>query len=453
MAVATSSAGMFPRNFAEEYPIAVRGEGVYIYDEGGNKYLDACGGAAVVSIGHGVGEVVDAIASQAQRLSYAHSSQFHTVVGAELATLLASKFPGTSRNARVHFTSGGSEATETAIKIVLQYWIARQQPSRRTLVSRWHGYHGTTLGALAVSGNRTRRRAYESLLAGVQHISPCFCYHCWLHKKYPECELACARELEPLAKQTSSNGDNVAAFFFEPVVGATSGATPPDDYLGEIQRICRESGVLLVADEVMTGAGRTGKYFAVEHWGITPDIILLGKGLTSGYAPLGAVLVAEHVWRTIADAGLTLQHGFTYQAHPPSVAAGLAVQRYLEKHNLVECSRDMGEYLAQQLESLRGHSCIGDIRGKGLLRVVEFVEDIATRRPFAADKKFGKRVFAELRSRGVLVYPGSGTVDGEAGDHVLIAPPFTIGKSEVDLLVRQMAEAASAVLQQVHSNT
>jgi adenosylmethionine-8-amino-7-oxononanoate aminotransferase len=434
---------IFPRSFSDEYPFAVRGEGVFLYDASGKRYLDACGSAAVVSIGHGVAEIVEAMARQAGALSYTHSSQFHTDVEAELAHVLASKFPGASQHVRVHFTAGGSEATETAIKIIRQYWLASRQPNRQKLISRWHGYHGTTLGALAVSGNRKRRRDYLALLAEVGHVAPCFCYHCWLHQQFPACELACARELENEIANSQKN--EVAAFFFEPVVGATSGAPPAPGYLEQIAEICRSREVLLVADEVMTGVGRTGKYFAVEHWGIVPDLILLGKGLSSGYAPLGAVLVSEKVWRAIAASSLTLEHGFTYQSHPPSLAAGLAVERYLEEHALFERARENGEYLVRCLEGLKGREYIGDVRGKGLLQVVEFVQDQAARQPFAPELKTAKRIFAELRSRGVLVYPGTGTADGVAGDHILIAPPFVMERSEISWLTEQIGEAVARV--------
>lgn len=434
---------IFPRNFSDDYPFAEHAEGVYLYDTTGKRYLDACAGSAVVSIGHGVREIADAMARQAAKLPYAHSSQFHTETAENLAQLIAGSFPGPSQSVRVHFTSGGSEATETAIKIIRQYWLACKRPQRNRLVSRWHGYHGTTMGALAVSGNKKQRRDYQSLLPQVDHISPCFCYHCWLEKEYPSCELACASELQSVID--NSGTENVAAFFFEPVVGATSGAAPVPEYLKEIRDICSANNVLLVADEVMTGAGRTGRYFAVEHWGIVPDIILLGKGLSSGYAPLGAVLVSEKVWRPIANASLTLEHGFTYQAHPVSVAAGWAVQQYLRKHKLVDRAREMGEYLAQRLETLRSLEWIGDIRGKGLLQVIEFVQDRDTRTPFPSTLKISKRIFVELRSCGVLVYPGTGTVDGEIGDHILIAPPFIIERSDIDWLVEQIRAAAAAV--------
>lgn len=435
----SSQDSLFPRSFKARYPVAARGEGVYLFDEQGKRYLDACGGAAVVTIGHGVREVAEQIAETIARLPYVHSSQFQTQVGAELAELLARRFPDPSQHARVHFTSGGSEATETAIKIVRQYWISRGEPQRYKIISRWQSYHGATLGALSLSGNQRRRKPYEAILPEMGHICACFCYRCPLKLEFPACELACARELEEAIQQAGP--ETVAGFIFEPVVGASAGAVPPEGYLRLVREICDRYGILLIADEVMTGAGRTGRYFAVEHWGVAPDIILAAKGLSSGYAPLGAVLAGENVWRAIERGTSTLEHGFTYQCHPPAMAAGLAVQRYIEKHNLVERSRERGEYFARRLERLRALECVGDVRGKGLLQTVEFVADKKTRVPFPPETNFAPRLFEALRERGVLVYPMRGTVDGAAGDHVLLAPPFVISEAELDFVVEQLAAA------------
>ncbi|MCL5287993.1 MAG: aspartate aminotransferase family protein [Acidobacteria bacterium] len=434
----------FPRNFKRRYPVAVRGEGVYLFDAQGKKYLDACGGAAVVTIGHGVPEIIDAITQQARQLSYVHSSQFTSWAAAELAEVLAQKFPGPRQHARVHFTSGGSEATETAIKIARAYWLARGEPQRYKIISRWVSYHGSTLGALGASGNKVRRQAFSPLLpAAMEHISACFCYRCPLGLEFPACALACAEELESAIQKAGA--ENVAAFIFEPVVGASSGAVPPEGYLRRIREICDAHGILLIADEVMTGAGRTGKYFSVEHWGVVPDMILLAKGLASGYAPLGAVLAAEKIWRAIEAGPGSLDHGFTYQAHPPTLAAGLAVQRYLEKHNLLERARQRGEYLSKKLDALRALPCVGDVRGKGLLQTVEFVANKNTKAPFAKEFNFNFRLFENLQARGVMVYPMRGTVEGGAGDHVLIAPPFVIEEAQIDFLVEQLTLAIAEV--------
>src|SRR3990170_445264 len=434
---------IFPRSFTRHYAIAARGEGVYIFDEEGKQYLDASGGAAVVTIGHGVREVLAKIQEQFERLAYAHTSHFHTRAGEELAAFLAAKFPGPLQQARVHFTSGGSEATETAIKIARQYWLSRGEPKRYKILSRWQGYHGATLGALAVTGNLRRRAPYEPLLPPAEHISACFCYRCPLGLAFPSCELACAQELRQALARAGE--DTVASFILEPVVGATTGAVPPEGYLRTIREICDAHGILLIADEVMTGAGRTGKYFAVEHWNVVPDIILLGKGLSSGYAPLGAVLVAEKVWRAIQAGTGTLEHGFTYQGHPPALAAGLAVQRYLEEHNLLERVRERGAYVARRLEPLREHPAVGDVRGLGLLQTVEFVADRAPRAPFPPEKKFADQLFEMLRARGIMAYPVRGTVDGVRGDHVLLAPPFVIEESQIDFLVDELESAVTQV--------
>lgn len=433
---------ILPRSFLRTPMTVVRGSGASLWDGQGNEYLDACGGSAVVSIGHGVQEIVAAMSEQAARLAYTHSSLGYAPVAFELAEELRRRFPG-SANARVHFTSGGSEATETAIKIVRQYWLSLGQPNRHRMMARWQSYHGATLGALALTGNRMRREPFAPLLPPADHIAACFCYHCPLGLEFPACELACGKELEQAI--TRAGKDNVAGFILEPIVGATTGAVPPDGYLRLVREVCDAHDILLIADEIMTGAGRTGKYFACEHWDIVPDIILLGKGLASGYAPLGAVLVSEKIWRAIEKGSGNLVHGFTYQAHPPSLAAGLAVQRYLEKHHLVEQARDRGAYLARRLDALRDHPRVGDVRGKGLLQTVEFVADKATREPFPPAERFSERLFDELRARSILVYPMKGTADGTKGDHVLLAPPFIIEEPQIDFLVEGI-EAALAAL-------
>src|SRR5262245_11332653 len=286
---------LFPRDFSKDYPQAVRGEGCWIFTVDGEKYLDAAGQAAVVTIGHGVAAVGRAMAKQAAQLAFAHTSQFHTAVAERLAARLLELAPaGMRRGGRVYFTSGGSEATETAIKLARQFFLERGQPERFRIVSRRQSYHGSTLGAMAVSGNLARRAPYLPLLPEWGHIAPCFCRHCPLGLHFPECKLACAEELETLLSNSGSK--DVAAFIFEPVVGATLGAAaPPDGYVQRIAEIAHRHGILLIADEIMTGMGRTGKPFAVEHWGVEPDIITVGKGVAGGYAPLGAVIVGPRV--------------------------------------------------------------------------------------------------------------------------------------------------------------
>jgi adenosylmethionine-8-amino-7-oxononanoate aminotransferase len=433
----------YPWSFSRDYPVAVRSEGVYIYDESGKRYLDGSGGAVAVNIGHSVRAVTDEIHRTLSDLPYTHTSHFRTRVGEELAAFLAGKFPGPPQQAKVLFASGGSEATESAIKLVRQYWLARNQPGRYRIISRWHGYHGATLGALGLSGNRRRRAPYLDLLAPGHHIASCFCYHCPLGREFPSCDLACAHELERAILEAGA--DTVAGFILEPIVGATSGAVPPDGYLRAIREICDRYEIPLIADEIMTGSGRTGRYFAVEHWGVQPDIILMGKGLSSGYAPLGAVLVAEHIWQPIRRAAASLEHSFTYQCHPPSMAAGLAVQRYLADNGLVEQAAERGDYLRKRLMNLRSLACVGDVRGLGLMWTVEFLADPANRLPFAPQWQFSERLFEALRERGVMLYPGRGTIDGQSGDHILIAPPFIIEPAQIDFMVEMLKAAIEQV--------
>lgn len=438
---------LFPRNFAKDYPLAVRGKGCWIHTANGKKYLDAAGQAAVVSIGHGVSSIGRAMAEQAAQLAFAHTSQFHTQQAERLAQrLLALAPPGMRERGRVYFTSGGSEANETAIKLARQFQIERGEASRYRVVSRWQSYHGSTLGAMALSGNVTRRAAYQPLLPEWGHISPCFCYHCPLDLNFPSCRLACANELDTFLHEDS--GRSVAAFIFEPLVGATLGAAPPaEGYVQRIAEICGVHNVLLIADEVMTGMGRTGKPFAVDHWGIEPDIITVGKGVASGYAPLGAVIAGPRVVDALASGSGVFQHGFTYQAHPVSMAGGNAVLDVLERENLFARVGEAGHELTRALSPLRDHPNVGDIRGMGLLAAIEFVKDKKTREPFVRDLNIAERMRQGTMQRGVLTYPGQGCVDGVRGDHLLLAPPFVITEAECGTVAEAIAAAAQKVFE------
>jgi adenosylmethionine-8-amino-7-oxononanoate aminotransferase len=429
-----NSAGLFPRNFRKTFPIAVRGEGSWLISSDGTRFLDASGQAAVVSIGHGVAEIGRAMAEQSSQVAFAHTTQFHSAPAEKLAARLLELAPSNFRNGgRVYFTSGGSEASETAIKLVRQYHLEKGQPSRYRVVSRRQSYHGSTLGAMSISGNVSRRAPYQPLLAEWGHIAPCFCYHCPFDKTFPQCHIACAEDLD--LHLSGKDSDTAAAFVFEPVVGATLGAAPPPEgYAARIAEICRQRGILLIADEVMTGMGRTGKPFAVEHWGIEPDIILTGKGIASGYAPLGAVLVSKRVVEALERGTGVFQHGFTYQAHPVATAAGNAVLDYIEQHNLFARVAPAAENLRAALAPLASHRHVGDIRGLGLLLGIEFVKDKATRKPFPKEESIAERIRQAALAEKVLTYPTQGCVDGMRGDHILLAPPF-IFKSEESALV------------------
>jgi adenosylmethionine-8-amino-7-oxononanoate aminotransferase len=440
---------VFPRNFLKRYPDATRGEGCFVYTEDGRRFLDASGGAAVVTIGHGVKEVAVAMAEQASRLAYVHSSQFHTEVAEKLARRILALAPERMREqGRVYFTSGGSEATDTALKLARQYWLERGESKRFRVISRLQSYHGSTLGALSVSGNVRRREPFAPMLPEWGHIPPCYCYRCPYGLRYPECNVECAVELNRILERDGS--DDVAAFIFEPVVGATLGAVPPPDgYVQRIAEICRQHGILLIADEVMTGMGRTGKPFAVEHWGATPDMILVGKGIASGYAPLGAVIVAGNVAETISKGSGTFLHGFTYNAHPVATAAGNAVLDYIERENLFARVNVAEREMRAALEPLKKFSVVGDVRGIGLLWGIEFVQDAKTREPFPHDARIASRVHDDLLEEGIMTYPIQGCVDGLRGDHILLAPPFTITSSMIQMLAVGL-EKDIAALEKTH---
>ncbi len=433
---------LFPRNFRKTYPQAVRGEGCYIFTADGRRFLDAAGGAAVVTIGHGVASVARAMAEQAERLAYVHSSQFVTAAAAELSRRLLDLAPTNFRRGRVYLTSGGSEATETAIKLVRQYFLERGDKKRFRVMSRKQSYHGTTLGALSVSGNTRRREPYSPLLSEWGHIPPCYCYRCPMSLHYPECNVDCADELDRMLRQGDSEGgaETVAAFILEPVSGATLGAVPPPEgYMQRIAEICREHGILLIADEVMTGMGRTGKCFAVEHWNVKPDLILVGKGVASGYAPLGAVLASEEVAGTVDRGSGVFLHGFTYNAHPVSAAAGVAVLDHIREHRLFERVAAAGKELRESLEPLKKFSVVGDIRGMGLLVGIEFARNGIE--PFPPEAHIADRIAEDALEAGVLTYPMQGSVDGKRGDHLLLAPPFTISSAQIEFLATTLKNA------------
>jgi adenosylmethionine-8-amino-7-oxononanoate aminotransferase len=443
--VMPSNSALFPRNFRKSYPLAVRGDGCWIIDYTGRRYLDASGQAAVINIGHGVVEIGRAMAEQSSQLAFAHTTQFHSEPAEKLAQrILALAPPNFRPGGRVYFTSGGSEATETAIKLARQFHLESGQSPRYRVVSRRQSYHGSSLGAMTVSGNVARRAPYQPLLAEWGHVAPCFCYHCPFDKEFPDCAIACANDLDNFLN--SNDPASVAAFIFEPVVGATLGASvPPQGYAQRIAEICRKHGILLIADEIMSGMGRTGKPFAIQHWNVEPDIILVGKGIASGYAPLGAVLVAPRVVAAFEHGSGTFQHGFTYQAHPVATAAGNAVLDYIESHNLFDRVQPASDGLRKELSALESHPNIGEIRGLGLLLGIEFVKNKSTREPFPRENNIAERLRRAALDQNVLTYPTQGCVDGLNGDHILLAPPFSISREEST----QMAHALHSALQTV----
>jgi adenosylmethionine-8-amino-7-oxononanoate aminotransferase len=427
----SARSSVFRRSFRRNFPAAVRGEGVYVWDADGKKYLDLSGSAAVNFIGHGVPEIGAAMAEQAAQLEFVHTSQFTTPVAEIYAEELLAFAGEQFRGGAVYFTSGGSEAIETALKLARQYQVEIGQRARHQVLSRQQSYHGSTLGALSVSGNKRRREMYLPMVREFAHVGMPYCYRCDF-----DCTDGCrncgqqyAAELERAVEVTAGA---TAGFIFEPVSGATLGAVvPPPGYLQSVAEICRRNGLLLIADEVMTGMGRTGRNFAIDHWEIKPDILVTAKGLSSGYAPLGAVIATKKVVDAIAEGSGAFLHGFTYNAHPISLAAGRAVLRYLQAKNLVAAADSSrpgtpASELKKALENLTQEETVGDVRGIGLLWAMEFVADKATKRPFPPEQNFSARVGAAAMKRGLLVYPMQGSVDGASGDHLLIAPPAVI---------------------------
>jgi adenosylmethionine-8-amino-7-oxononanoate aminotransferase len=419
-----------------------------LWDADGKRYLDFSGSAAVNLIGHGVPEIGAAMAEQAMRLEFAHTSQFTTPIAEEYAQELLD-FAGESfRGGAVYFTCGGSESVETALKLARQYQVEIGQARRHQVLSGTQSYHGSTLGALSVSGNKRRREIYLPMVREFAHVGIPYCYRC--HYDCTDgcrnCGLEYAAELERAIEATKGEA---AAFIFEPVSGATLGAVvPPPGYLQKVAEVCRRHGVLLIADEVMTGMGRTGRNFAIEHWDVAPDILIAAKGLSSGYAPLGAVIATKNVVDGIASGSFL--HGFTYNAHPVSVAAGSAVLHRLQQQKLVQASdsaRDgsVAATLERCLSTLRDLKTVGEVRGIGLLRGLEFVSDKKTKTPFAPELSFAGRVTGAALKRGLLVYPIQGCVDGISGDHLLVAPPAVITSEQIDWAVEQLRDSIEEV--------
>jgi len=433
---------VFYRNLNRYYPAVQRGEGIYLYDTEGKAYIDVSGGAVVASLGHGLREIEEAMLTQLGNVAFAHGSQFTSPAAVALAERLVAMAPDNMK--RVYFLSGGSEAVETAVKMARQYQVDRGKPMKYKVISRWTSYHGNTLGALALSGHTGRRRYYQPLIRHTPHIAPAYCYHCPCGRKPESCALECADELEKTILYEGP--DSISAFMAEPVVGATAGAlVPKDGYFQRIREICDRYDVLLIVDEVMTGLGRTGRNFAVDHWGVKPDMIVCAKGLGAGYYPVFCVITTAAVHTAIKQGNGNFVHGHTYSQNPLACATALAVLDYIEKHDLVRRSAMLGTYLLEKLQLLYRHNIVGDVRGLGLFAGVEFVRDRKTKEPFPPARKVNALVSNLAFDKGLIVYPGGGGADGVNGDHVLIAPPFIITEREIDKMVAILDEAVGEV--------
>lgn len=425
---------VFPRGSG--LPTAVSAMGAEIVDSDGRRYIDACGGAIVVNVGHGDESVISAMTDQARRVDYVHATQFATEATNAYSADLAPLVP--VDDARVYPVSGGSEAVETALKLVRAYHLARGDSARHVIVARRGSYHGNSRGALDTSGREPLRAPYLPWLGQAVHVAPAYPY------RY---EMTGAEHAEVLERAIERVGaDRVAAFVAEPVSGAALGAcVPPDDYWPAVSEVCRRHGLLVVADEVMTGFGRTGKWFACDHWSVRPDVLVCGKGASSGYWPLGLTVASGEVFETVRSAGAFV-HGFTWSHHPIGAAVGHAVLRRLRDDGLVERAATLGQRLHNALHAALGDDPhVGEVRGIGLLAGVELVRDRETKRPFPRSAQAVERVVAAAASSGLLVYPSVGCADGTDGDIVMLGPPFTITESQIDAAVDLTRSAVAAL--------
>lgn len=471
----------FYRNFKKEYPVAVEASGVWITDASGRKYLDGCSGAIVSNIGYGVRSVTEAVAAQMSVLPFAHTSQFVTEPALKLAEKLAELvFPESTHHlarmdadckdaadkdsdrrasrARVYFTSGGSEATETALKLARSYWLEKGEHRKWYYISRRPSYHGSTFGAMHVTGHPARRKPYEPLLdstmsaGGSCQIEPPYPYRCLCGASASCHKRECASRYASLLEETivRLGAANVAAFIAEPVIGAALGAcVPPDGYWQDVSEICRRHGVLLISDEIMTGLGRCGYPLGLDRWDVKPDIAVLSKGLAAGYMPLGAVVASGGVAAAIEGGSGVFEHGFTYSGHPASAAAGLAVLDYLSQNQLFEKVRQGEEAFLDQLRRASDCGIVGDVRGCGYLFACELVRDKTLKEPFAAEEKMSQLVARAALEEGLLIYPGSDFLPGGGGDHIMVAPAFNMSHSEMSQLFERLERALAKTMSRV----
>ncbi|MBN9672128.1 aspartate aminotransferase family protein [Roseibium aggregatum] len=436
------------RNIRSTPPVAVRGEGIYLYDQSGKSYIDASGGAAVSCLGHGHPDVLKALHAQLDAIAYAHTGFFTTEVAEKLADRLIGDAP--EGIDKVYLVSGGSEAVEAALKMARQYFVETGRPQRRHVVARRQSYHGNTLGALAAGGNEWRRVQFSPLLIETHHIAPCYAYRYQeAGETLEEYGQRAAQELED--KILELGEDAVMAFVAEPVVGATSGAlTPAPGYFRRIREICDRYGVLLILDEVMCGMGRTGTLHACEQENVRPDLLTIAKGLGGGYQPIGAVLLSKAIFEAFETGSGFFQHGHTYMGHPMAAAAGLAVQEIIRRDNLLANVVAMGEHLSTCLKNRLGqHANVGDIRGRGLFQAVELVKDRETKAPFDPAVKLNVHIKREAMDRGLMVYPMGGTINGRDGDHVLLAPPFISTRADIETIADRLGAAVDAAIASV----
>jgi adenosylmethionine-8-amino-7-oxononanoate aminotransferase len=422
------SGHVFYRNLHRSYPFITHGKGAYLYDFEGKRYLDASGGAAVANIGHGVEEIAAALSAQAGKLGYLNGLQFSHSPVESLAENIAGFLP--FPNGKVYFLTSGAEAVEASIKLARQYWVEHGKTNKHIIISRRPSYHGGTLASLALSARESYKTLYQPMLRESQLIPAPYCYRCFCNETYPDCGLKCAHELEKKIRMLGE--EKVSAFITEVIGGASTGAAvPPPEYFNVIRKICDAHNVFLIADEIMTGIGRTGEWLACNHFDLKPDIILLGKGLAGGYIPLSALAARKEIVDTIYARGHSFSHALTFAHHPIGCAAGVATLAFIEENRLLAKCNEMGHLLEENLLSLESDSHVGDIRGQGLLYGIEFVRKKSEKTPFPRENRYTERFLDEALKRGLVLWSHVGHADGINGDLVLLAPPFTVTPEEI----------------------
>jgi adenosylmethionine-8-amino-7-oxononanoate aminotransferase len=433
---------VFYRHLHRSYPLITHGRGAYLYDDEGRKYLDASGGAAVANLGHGLKEIAEALQIQALKAGYLNGMQFTHVPVETLAGSISDFLP--FKAGKAYFLTSGSEAIEASVKLARQYWVEKGMSSKYRVISRTPSYHGNTLAALSLSARERYRETFRPLLTESFMIPAPYCYRCYRGESYPSCQVRCARELEIGIKKLGE--ENVSAFLTEVIGGgSTGGAVPPVEYFQIVRKICDDYGILLIVDEVMTGAGRTGKWLACHHFGLVPDVIVMGKGLTSGYFPLSALAVKREIVDSIFERGENFLHFQTFAHHPVGCAAGVAALDFITKHNLLQKCAETGDLLRRALAPLLEHPHVGDIRGEGLLIGMEFVREKKKKEPFPREMKYAEKFVRIALENGLVLWPNTGHADGINGDLVLVAPPFIIGEEEISQIVQLLGKTLEEI--------
>jgi adenosylmethionine-8-amino-7-oxononanoate aminotransferase len=436
---------VFHRNWRKQFPSIERGEGVYLYDRSGKRYIDAAGGVLVVSIGHGVPEIGEAVAQAMSRCAFPYNATFASDAETQLAEKVIRLAPEGMK--KVYFTCGGSEANEAALKFARQYHLLRGKPEKWKFIGRWYSYHGATVGTLSMTGQVSNRKDYLPYLLPFPHIAPCYCFRCPFGKQHPGCGLECAWDLERVIR--NEGPQTVAAFIAEPILGShLAAATPPPGYFDIIREICNRYDVLFILDEVITGFGRTGKKFACEHWNVTPDMMTLGKGISSGYTPLGGIVLHGKITEAFAQSSRsTFFLGYTFSRHPASCAGGLAVQEYVERNRLIARAETMGAYLHRKAAALKELPFVGDVRGKGMLLGVELVGPKGA--PLSKKSRAAERVAARIFSKGATVVASSPEPGNVLSDYLQVGPPFVIRESEIDEVVDIFRQSIAEVFGEI----